>query len=713
MHMTRHFLSHAAVVLLGLGILPQAHLAFAQDDLNWTGSGDGSTFSDDDNWISDIFGAIGPEFQFTDDSLKLNTTGATITNDLDPADNSGDPLLLNHGTGTSADSGSFHFQAGAGNFTFDGFPVEVGLGNVATSTFIRIDEGVTGTTQTFNMPIEFSGSGNRSRAIRVNNSVLEEGNPIPTTYSEVIFNGDIDMKNDRFLVDEGPARIVINGAVTGAGVSSYSPANTTVTARASVRQDAFASEYVLSNDDALISGGTTGTWAGGDLALIGGIQALSAAFIDTTAPLDLSDNYFHLQSGVGAVLGSINYKSSFDSTIGYVFGTSGNRRLVVSGTGSLTIEHGVFAGGSDAGRVLLLIPTGAGGGDGEIIVNGALHNTLIDPLSWGTNGTTAGGGIATPRNDLSTTITGMDTYAAIRGLAGTIRLNGDSSNSWLSSLYRSENGNTTIVGHDNAFGDANSLVASLGSGTIDIGSHTIQQRFVLTEGTIRGTGSLTNGEDWNISGTVQPGGESPTTADTLTFDFSAASAANTLGFESSSTLDFVLDSAFASSTISVLGASAGTNVFLNDNTIFLTDLSGGSLAEGTYTLIDGDSNTTYTLGSSIGIDGLSGFTGTVSVLGDDLVLDLAVAVGTPGDFNADGLVDAADYTVYRDNLGLATTLPNDAGLGSPVTAAHYTLWTSFYGTGSSTTTSAAVPEPGSLLLLAGAAVVYGLRRRQA
>ena len=31
----------------------------------------------------------------------------------------------------------------------------------------------------------------------------------------------------------------------------------------------------------------------------------------------------------------------------------------------------------------------------------------------------------------------------------------------------------------------------------------------------------------------------------------------------------------------------------------------------------------------------------------------------PGDYNQDGIVNAADYTVWRDNLGSPDSLPND------------------------------------------------------
>ena len=82
--------------------------------------------------------------------------------------------------------------------------------------------------------------------------------------------------------------------------------------------------------------------------------------------------------------------------------------------------------------------------------------------------------------------------------------------------------------------------------------------------------------------------------------------------------------------------------------------------------------------------------------------------GVSGDFNGDGSVDAADYTVYRDNLGSNTPLPNDNGLGTPIGAAHYDLWRSNFGaTTSGSLAAGQVPEPHTVLL-AGAGIAAGL-----
>jgi hypothetical protein len=75
-----------------------------------------------------------------------------------------------------------------------------------------------------------------------------------------------------------------------------------------------------------------------------------------------------------------------------------------------------------------------------------------------------------------------------------------------------------------------------------------------------------------------------------------------------------------------------------------------------------------------------------------------------GDYNNDGMVDAADYTVWRDNLG-AASLPNEDPAASPgvVDAADYAVWRSQFGmtsaSGALAAGAAAVPEPRAWLSL--------------
>jgi hypothetical protein len=75
-------------------------------------------------------------------------------------------------------------------------------------------------------------------------------------------------------------------------------------------------------------------------------------------------------------------------------------------------------------------------------------------------------------------------------------------------------------------------------------------------------------------------------------------------------------------------------------------------------------------------------------------------LAAPGDFNRDGVVNAADYTVWRDNLGAAAgTLVNDPNAGA-IGIAQYDTWKSNFGeTLPLPGAIAAVPEPTASMLL--------------
>ena len=83
----------------------------------------------------------------------------------------------------------------------------------------------------------------------------------------------------------------------------------------------------------------------------------------------------------------------------------------------------------------------------------------------------------------------------------------------------------------------------------------------------------------------------------------------------------------------------------------------------------------------------------------DLIMLTAVAVGLAGDYNDDGAVDAADYTIFRDNLGGNSSVLNGNGSGAAtVVQADYNLWKQNFGN-SGTGSGAAIPEPSTPLLL--------------
>jgi hypothetical protein len=80
----------------------------------------------------------------------------------------------------------------------------------------------------------------------------------------------------------------------------------------------------------------------------------------------------------------------------------------------------------------------------------------------------------------------------------------------------------------------------------------------------------------------------------------------------------------------------------------------------------------------------------------------------PGDYNQDGHVDAADYTVWRDTLGQSVTAGTHAdGDGDGmIGSADYDVWKAHFGrTALGSGAGAAIPEPsGVVLLIAGIAM---------
>ncbi|MGI9457596.1 MAG: hypothetical protein ACR2NU_13615 [Aeoliella sp.] len=83
------------------------------------------------------------------------------------------------------------------------------------------------------------------------------------------------------------------------------------------------------------------------------------------------------------------------------------------------------------------------------------------------------------------------------------------------------------------------------------------------------------------------------------------------------------------------------------------------------------------------------------------IVEYASIIAIPGDYNGDGIVNAPDYTVWRDGDS-----PDD-------TIAGYNLWKANYGNSGSGSSSAvsSVPEPTSLTLFAWCALVAILRCR--
>ena len=92
-------------------------------------------------------------------------------------------------------------------------------------------------------------------------------------------------------------------------------------------------------------------------------------------------------------------------------------------------------------------------------------------------------------------------------------------------------------------------------------------------------------------------------------------------------------------------------------------------------------------------------------------------VGVHGDYNGNGTVDAADYTVWRDHFGQDYALANrDPTNSNAVNVQDYTYWKSRFGAttgGAGALSAGAVPEPATWILgLTALCGLIAMRRRQ-
>ncbi|HEY4232122.1 MAG TPA: alpha-L-arabinofuranosidase C-terminal domain-containing protein [Lacipirellulaceae bacterium] len=117
-----------------------------------------------------------------------------------------------------------------------------------------------------------------------------------------------------------------------------------------------------------------------------------------------------------------------------------------------------------------------------------------------------------------------------------------------------------------------------------------------------------------------------------------------------------------------------------------------------------------------GVRGDPSFTSDYPNAGKGQIFELVPYL--PGDYNSDGIVDAADYSVWRDHFGQTFQLPNEVTGTTPgtVTAEDYDAWKAHFGntlSGSGAADHLAVPEPASgVLFILGALWQLRLRIRK-
>ncbi len=174
----------------------------------------------------------------------------------------------------------------------------------------------------------------------------------------------------------------------------------------------------------------------------------------------------------------------------------------------------------------------------------------------------------------------------------------------------------------------------------------------------------------------------------------------------------------------------GANTWKSSFPILDNDGNPGGFTSNSFRLNSGSSPTTEVTGDIPRFDNtgtwIIGFFGgggeyqfgVNSLTIDNIVIEYSELPAVSGDYNSDGVVDAADYTVWRDNLGQVVTLPNEGEGVTPgeVTSEDYDFWVANYGSVAGQLVNAAiVPEPVgvSLTLIAACAALDAGRRRRA
>jgi fibronectin-binding autotransporter adhesin len=192
---------------------------------------------------------------------------------------------------------------------------------------------------------------------------------------------------------------------------------------------------------------------------------------------------------------------------------------------------------------------------------------------------------------------------------------------------------------------------------------------VAASATLGGTGTIAGPVTVNFGGHIAPGASIESLH------------VGSLTLAAGSILDFELDTLLGVDTSDLITVTTPGGLLINGGTLNLT--SGGAMTAGTYMLIDYNG----TLGGSFGNITLgntpSGF--TYNLVNNTSNTSIDLVVGIPGDHNADGSVDAADYVVWRKSIG---------------TQQAYDAWRSNFGrTSSGSGMGTGVPEPAAWILL--------------
>ena len=400
----------------------------------------------------------------------------------------------------------------------------------------------------------------------------------------------------------------------------------------------YARNSLTLTNSTLSGNSTTGDYAsGGGLLVFDGSAALTSIILSGNRTTGDRANGGAISSGHSDV-------TITDSTLSGN-GTAGDRAVggaISASSGTLTLTSSTLSGNSTIGS------RGSGGGIYTRSAAVTLNNSTLSGNS------TSGGGFADG--------------GAISSWHGAVTLN-----------------NSTLSGNS-AEGNGGGISSWFG-GDVTLNNSTLSGNSTMRDGggiNVRNTtsnASLTIENSIVANNTVTAGDTGP--------DFlSDPDAALTIEF---SIIGDNTDTSLAEAQIpdangNLIGSSAGTGII--DPLLGLLADNGGSiethaLLAGSPAINAGDMSATAGVGDAPLFDQRGNGFGRVSDGRIDMgAFEVQVASSTsPGDFNADGIVNAADYTVWRDNDGAATeaTLNNNGDGLNGVDSADYDVWVNNFG----------------------------------
>jgi autotransporter-associated beta strand protein len=185
---------------------------------------------------------------------------------------------------------------------------------------------------------------------------------------------------------------------------------------------------------------------------------------------------------------------------------------------------------------------------------------------------------------------------------------------------------------------------------------------------------------------------------------------------SGETLTVAGDLTLSGGTIAIDIGATGHDRLVVEGTANLNGLLAVSLYDGFVPAL-GDTFVVLSAANIVGQLSLGGADGARFSLAASTASELILTAtsGIAGDYNNDGTVDAADYTVWRDSLGAAAgSLLNDS-LGTPIGVAQYETWRANFGTSLASLAldaPAAVPEPTALVAAGLLLILAAVRTRR-